>query len=125
MPVRVLDVGQCDPDHASLRRMLEGKFSAQVVRVATGDEAEAEMAKSKFDLVLVNRKLDIDYSDGMDVVRRVVAMPEGQRASIMLVSNYPEYQEEAVKAGAAYGFGKAELTDARVQERLKQILAAK
>lgn len=103
--------------------MLESKFGAQVVRVADGEQAAAELAKGKFDLVLVNRKLDIDYSDGMEIVRRVVGLPDEQRPPIMLVSNYPEYQEEAVKAGAAYGFGKAELTDPRVHDRLRPFLA--
>jgi hypothetical protein len=41
----------------------------------------------------------------------------------MLVSNYPEYQEQAVGAGAAMGFGKAELRSPATLARLAEFLA--
>ena len=40
----------------------------------------------------------------------------------MLVSNHPEYQEEAVQVGAEYGFGKNEYQNPETVERLKPYL---
>lgn len=123
MSKRVLDVGQCDPDHASIRRMLQGWFDVEITRVATGDEALAALRAAPMDLVLVNRKLDIDYSDGLEVLHRIKHDPELERVPVMLVTNYPEHQAAAVAAGGEYGFGKKELAAATTRERLAKFLA--
>ncbi len=40
----------------------------------------------------------------------------------MLLSNFPQYQEAAVAAGAEPGFGKAELDRPETLERLRRFL---
>ena len=40
----------------------------------------------------------------------------------MLVSNYPEWQQAAIAAGALPGFGKAELNRAETREKLAAVL---
>ena len=40
----------------------------------------------------------------------------------MLVTDYPEYQRAAVKAGAEAGFGKSELQTPQTREKLKRFL---
>ncbi|MCE9548507.1 MAG: response regulator [Planctomycetia bacterium] len=122
MAKRVLDVGQCGPDHAPIRRMIEGRFGAQVSQVDTSDAALAALRAGQFDLVLVNRKLDHDYTDGVDVIRRIKADAALAAVPCMLVSNYPEYQIEAVAAGAEPGFGKQELNQPATHERLAKFL---
>jgi hypothetical protein len=61
-------------------------------------------------LVLVNRILDRDKTSGLDLIKELVAEREKREdanpAHIMLVSNYPEFQREAVQMGAVEGFGK-------------------
>ena len=58
MPKRVLDVGQCGPDHSSIRSYLTRNFDCEVVQVDDAAGALAELKGGQFDLVLVNRKLD-------------------------------------------------------------------
>ena len=120
---RVLDVGQCGPDHAAIRRLLEGAFGAEVVQADRLDDALAALRRGPFELVLVNRKLDIDYSDGMEIVRAIKADPRLAATPVMLVTNYPEHQQAAIAAGAEQGFGKAELALAQTRERLARFLS--
>jgi two-component system chemotaxis response regulator CheY len=123
MPLRVLDVGQCVPDHAAIRRLLESKFAAQVVQTHGMEDTLAELQRGQFALVLVNRKLDADYSDGMEIIKRIKADPQLSGVAVMLVSNYPDAQQQAVAIGAEMGFGKAQLTSAETHERLKIVLS--
>jgi two-component system chemotaxis response regulator CheY len=122
MTKRVLDVGNCVPDHAAIRRLVEGNFDAQVVQADDLAGALAKLQQQAVDLVLVNRKLDLDYSDGMAIVRHLKADPQWSATPVMLITNYPEYQAKAVAAGAAPGFGKQELRSNETLEKLKRFL---
>lgn len=109
MTKRVLNVGQCNPDHASISRFLTMNFRAAVDRADELDETLEMLRAKSYDLVLINRKLDIDYSDGMRILKTLKADEEFREIPVMIVSNYADAQEAAVAAGAARGFGKAEL----------------
>jgi CheY-like chemotaxis protein len=122
MPKRVLDVGQCGPDHASIRSYLTRNFGCEVVQVDDAAGAIAELKDGQFDLVLVNRKLDCDYSDGIDVIRTLKADPDSGSVPVMLVTNYPEHQEAAMAVGAIRGFGKLEFAKPETRERLAEVL---
>lgn len=123
MAKRVLDVGQCSMDHASIRRLVEGQFGAEIVQTNGIDDTLQRLTDEQFDLVLVNRKLDADYSDGLNVIRAIKREAALSRTPVMLVSNYPDAQEEAVAAGAVPGFGKAELGQPATREKLRPFLA--
>ncbi len=73
--------------------------------------------------MLINRKLDADYTDGTELLRLIKADAALQPTPVMIVSNYPEYQDAAVQMGAEYGFGKAELGRSDVVARLQPFLA--
>jgi CheY-like chemotaxis protein len=122
MPKRVLDVGQCGPDHAAICRYLTRYFDCEISRAHTGDEALAMLKAGAFDLVLVNRKLDVDYSDGLEVIREIKADPATAAVPVMLVTNYPEHQDAAVAAGAIRGFGKLEYDKKETLDRLATVL---
>lgn len=122
MPKRVLDVGNCVPDHAAIRTMLERKFGAQVAQTDGPEDTLALLASEPFDLVLVNRKLDRDYSDGLPIIEAIKADPQLAKVPVMLITNYAEHQQTAVAAGAAYGFGKKQLYADETQARLAKIL---
>jgi len=124
MRKRVLDIGNCVPDHAAIRGMLEGQFQADVAQADGPSDALAALRKQPFDLVLVNRKLDQDYSDGLEVIKQIKADGKLQSIPCMLITNYSDQQEAAIAAGAVYGFGKKELYDQKTQERLSKFLAA-
>lgn len=123
MPKQVLDVGQCVPDHAAIRRLLEKNFDVNVVRTHELADTLEALRRQSFDLVLINRKLDIDYSDGMAILEAIKADPQLAPTPVMLVTNYPEHQQAAVKAGAEDGFGKNELGAAATVEKLKPFLS--
>ena len=122
MSKRVLDVGNCVPDHAAIRRLIEGHFDASVAQANDLAGAVAELERQSADLVLVNRKLDLDYSDGMAILRHLKSDPRWAKVPVMLITNYPEYQAEAVAAGAEPGFGKQELRNNETLEKLKRFL---
>lgn len=123
MAKRVLDVGQCGFDHGAIRRLIEDEFAAEVFQAHGLNDALARLKNEPFDLVLINRKLDADYSDGLAVVRAIKADASLAGTPVMLVSNYPDAQDEAVAAGAVPGFGKAELNQPATREKLRQVLS--
>jgi CheY-like chemotaxis protein len=119
---RVLDVGQCGPDHATIRDFLAHYFDCELVRTHGGEDTFRELDAGPFDLVLINRKLDADYSDGIDIIHRMKADPKTAGVPVMLVTNYPEHQDAAVAAGALRGFGKLECNEPTTRERLAAVL---
>jgi CheY-like chemotaxis protein len=121
-PAHVLDVGNCGADHDAIRSFLERGFDVRVSSVMFAHEALAALRCARYDLVLVNRLIFADNSDGMELVRAVRADPELRATPIMLVSNYPDAQAAAVAAGALPGFGKAALGTAETIARLAQVL---
>ena len=121
---RVLSVGQCAFDHGTIARHLERTFDARVTGVDSFDQALDELRSGPYDLVLVNRIGDRDGAPGLDLIRALKADPALASVPVMLVSNYPEAQAEAVALGALPGFGKAELRNPMTRERLARALAA-
>lgn len=124
MSKRVLNVGQCVPDHGSISRFLHSHFDVVIEKIDSGPETLDRLRKEACDLVLINRKLDADYSDGTDILRQIKADAELANVPVMIVSNYKESQENAVAMGAEYGFGKAELGASDVIARLEPFLKA-
>ena len=122
MKKRVLDVGQCSPDHAAIRSYLTRNFDCDLVQADAADDALAQLKAGRFDLILVNRKLDIDYSDGIDVIRALKADPATASVPVMLVTNYPEHQDAAIAAGAIRGFGKLEFDKPETRAALAAVL---
>ncbi len=121
---RVLDVGNCGHDHGQISSMLKRNFNAETVEAATASETLERLAREKFDLVLVNRKLDHDYSDGMEIIKLIKSQPELATIPVMLITNYPDHQELAVAAGALPGFGKLELNKETTHQRLAAVFTS-
>jgi two-component system chemotaxis response regulator CheY len=123
MSKTVLAVGNCAYDHAGIEQAISGRFDAKVIRAADLETALETLRGTAVDLVLVNRRLHADSSDGLGVIRRIKAAPQLAATPVMLLSNYPEYQQSAVAAGAEPGFGKAELDSPQTEEKLRRFLA--
>lgn len=119
---RVLSVGQCSVDHRAICHLMKSRFAAEVVSVDDWKHAKSLLVGESFDLMLVNRKLDRDYSDGIDVIRHLKADADHAGLPVMLVTNYPEHQELAVEAGAEPGFGKLEFDKPETIEKLARFL---
>lgn len=119
----LLDVGNCALDHGSITQLIEGHFDADIVWAHSPDEALRLVAERRFDLVIVNRKMDRDGSDGVELIQQIKSSPHTASQPVMLLSNYEEYQQAAVAAGAEPGFGKSQLDSPRTQELLARYLA--
>lgn len=122
MKKRVLSIGNCGFDNGSLRSAVSG-LGAEVAAAEDWSDAAELLRREKFDLVLVNRKLDADGSDGLEIIREMKQSPEFQATPVMLLSNYPEYQAKAVAAGAEPGFGKSQLHSRETTELLGKYLS--
>jgi CheY-like chemotaxis protein len=121
MKKRVLDVGNCGPDHAAIVRLM-GRFDADVVQADGAVDAIAALRAGGIDLVMVNRKLDMDYSDGIEVIRQIKADAKLATTPVMLITNYPEHQDAAEALGAIRGFGKLEYDKPETHERITTVL---
>lgn len=118
---RVLSIGNCGFDNGSLRSAVSG-FGAELEAAEDWTDAIDLMRREKFDLVLVNRRLDADGSDGLEIIREIKQSDEFQDVPVMLLSNYPQYQAQAVSAGAEPGFGKSQLHSRETSELLRKYL---
>lgn len=120
---KVLSVGQCGPDHAGIVSFLTRHFEGVVVETAKlpADTMQRLHANS-YDLVLINRKLDEDYSDGLDILKAIMADPAIASVPVMLITNYAEHQDAAVAAGAVRGFGKLEYGKPETVEAVRAVL---
>jgi CheY-like chemotaxis protein len=122
MTKTVLDVGNCNPDHSSLTTMLSTHYDVRVLRSHELKDTLETVAKEKVDLILINRKLDIDYTDGLEILRYLKQDEALKAIPAMIVTNYPEAQQEAVAEGAEYGFGKLQYKEAATHDRLGKFL---
>ncbi|MEM9187408.1 MAG: response regulator [Planctomycetota bacterium] len=128
MSKQVLDVGNCGPDHATITQFLESNFGCVVAQADRAEDALEKMIAAArdgrpFDLVVVNRKLDVDYSDGLDVIRQLKANPATAAVPVMLITNYADHQDAAEAAGALRGFGKLQYSEPATVERVRAALA--
>lgn len=122
MMARVLSVGQCGFDHASIAVRLRLGFGATVVGVGNRAAAIEALRGGGFDLVLVNRVFDEDGTAGLELIRDLKADPALAGVPVMLVSNFPDPQRAAESLGALPGFGKAEMSTPTARERLASVL---
>lgn len=122
MTKRVLDVGNCGPDHASIKSLLARHFDCQVDQAHGPEDTIAALRESEYHLVLINRKLDRDYSDGIEIIKQLKADAELSELPVMLVTNHAEHQDVAVSIGAERGFGKLQFDEPETVESLKLIL---
>ncbi|MCP4785837.1 MAG: response regulator transcription factor [Fuerstiella sp.] len=118
----VMSIGQCRPDNAAITHFLTSNFDVEVLATNLADDSLAALQSNAVDLILINRKLDADYSDGMEIMKLIRSNPQMEQIPVMLVSNFPESQEQAVAAGATYGFGKAELSSPETVQRVLDAL---
>jgi CheY-like chemotaxis protein len=119
---RVLSIGQCQADHSRISRLLHTQFSADVVAADTAEQALKHLQRERFALVLVNRVFDADSHSGLDFIRALRQRADIPEMPVMLVSNFPEAQEEAAAAGAVPGFGKDHLHELETIEKLRRYL---
>ena len=122
MTKTLLDCGNCGPDFNSIRQMVKSNFHASVIQSHGTEDTLAILREQKIDLVTVNRKLDRDYTDGLDVIKAIKADPDFSSVPVMLVTNYDEHQEAAMQEGCVRGFGKLSISDDTTRDSLAPFL---
>ena len=124
MPKTLLDCGNCGPDFNAIRQMAESNFGANVIQSHASKDTLEILRSQHVDLVTVNRKLDCDYSDGLEVIKAIRADPELGSVPLMLVTNFEEHQQAAIEAGCVRGFGKLAIADPNTLDLLSPFLEA-
>ena len=124
MTKRVLDVGNCAPDFASIKGFLTTQFDCQVDQAHGPQDSLDMLRQGDYALVLVNRKLDQDYTDGIEIIKAIKTDADLQNMPVMLITNYTEHQDAAVAIGAERGFGKLEYDKPETLEKLKPCLSS-
>jgi two-component system, chemotaxis family, chemotaxis protein CheY len=119
---KVLLVGHCGPDSSYLKAAIRNADKSATVLMADDSTELHRALEGGVDLVLFNRELGygFDVPDGASVIKQLRAAQPDLR--MILVSNYPDAQQQAVVAGAMPGFGKRELGSPRVTELLRSAL---
>ncbi len=121
----VLDIGNCNPDHDTIAKMLTSNFDVVVLRAHELCDALQLLSQKKVDLIVINRKLDIDYSDGIEILRHLKQDAAYKGIPTMIITNYAEQQLAAVAEGAEYGFGKLQYSEPATRDRLSRFLDKK
>ncbi|MBI5762653.1 MAG: hypothetical protein HZA51_03925 [Planctomycetes bacterium] len=121
----LLDVGNCDPDHAMIRGMLTKHFDVRIDRVMFVEDALTKMRERPYALVLFNRLVFADGSEGIELLRKAKADPALKGTPMMMISNYGDAQQASVAAGGEPGFGKADVADPKTAELLRKYLSPK
>lgn len=102
---RVLLVGHCGADTG----MLHGVVSQALPGVAIGSaHSDEQLAKADGkSLLLINRVLEGGFRSGggVELIAELAKRRDAPR--LLLISNYPDAQDAARKAGALQGFGKS------------------
>jgi hypothetical protein len=114
---RIAMVGHCGPDAAMLKHAVQRLADGASVELVT-DESQLQRVLKPEALLLVNRVLDGAFSleQGVDLIRELAGRDDGPR--FMLVSNFEQSQQQAVAAGAYPGFGKKQLGQPTMRDRL-------
>ena len=123
MSKRVVLVGHCGPDSSYLR-MTVSRVSREISVTMVDDDGDLQKSIAEgAELLLINRQLDYGFqeSEGVQMIARLHG--EHPNLKMMLISNFPESQAEALTAGAMPGFGKRELGSERVASLIREALA--
>lgn len=123
MKKTALSVGNCSMDEGNLRRVLAREFQADLEAVDSAEEALTALASRQYDLVLINRVFDLNGEEGLELIQKIKTEPATQPTPVMLISNYPDFQSQAEKLGAAPGIGKSTLSTKESLQRLAAFLA--
>lgn len=122
MTKQVLDVGNCSMDHGNIKHLIETHFGASVVRAHDQQSALDLLRSGNFDLVLVNRVFHRDRGDGLELISTIKSDPRLCTTPAMLISDLDDFQQKAIQAGAATGFGKKSLQSQETFRRLSPFL---
>ena len=118
----VLVVGHYDLDNPQITTLIETNFSAKVTRVKLLKKAKSSIDKNNYDLVIINRIGAFDQEEGIGLIREL-KKDSSLKTPLMLITNYDDQMELAVKSGAVQGYGKDKLLNKETLELLGKYLS--
>ena len=121
-PVKqIVLVGHCAADCRMLKSAIERATPGVAVR-SVGDMKALETLALACCLLLINRVLSSGWpaSAGVELIKLLKASP--LPPAMMLLSDFPDAQQQAEAAGAMPGFGKSELGGEKMTQRLQAAL---
>jgi DNA-binding response OmpR family regulator len=117
----VLIIGHCDLDNPQITSLIEKTFSVKTTRLKMLEKAVESLEKQDYDLVIINRIGAFDQESGLELIKAI--KQDGRfKMPLMMVTNYKDQMEEAIKCGAVLGYGKDRLHDKDTIELLSQYL---
>ena len=117
----VLIIGHCDLDNPQITSLIENNFSAKATRLKISKDAVGYLEKQDYDLVIINRIGAFDQESGLELIKAI--KQDGRfKVPLMMVTNYKDQMEEAIKCGAVPGYGKDRLHDKDTIELLGKYL---
>ncbi len=117
----VLIVGHCDLDHPQITSLIQKEFSANVTRLKHFKETIGYLEKYDYDLVIINRIGSFDQESCLELIKEI-KHEANVNVPLMMVTNYKDQMDIAVKLGAVPGYGKEELYDMETIELLRKYL---
>ena len=123
-PKRIVLVGHCGPDSSYLRMTVSRAVKDATILMADDEAHLNKLVDEGVDLLILNRVLDYGFSVdlGTDLIRKL--RQQRPDLKLMLVTNYPEVQAEAIGLGAFPGFGKREMGSPKVGDLLRNAVAS-
>ena len=85
---RVIDVGNCPPDYAAIKRMLETRFQAKVEQAHSADDAVQLLKSAPADLVLIN--LVLEHIEDIELVLRHALFVMQKGAQVIITEYHPD-----------------------------------
>ena len=116
--MKILDVGQCGVDGPRMKLLFREKLGATVVNASTLEDAAQKIESGGYDIVLINRILAADGSEGSELIKKF--SKQSDAPPMMLVSDHDEAQQQAVAMGAKRGFGKSALEEPETLELIRE-----
>ncbi len=117
----VLIVGHCDLDHPQITSLIKKNFTANVIRLKQLKETIGYLEKYDYDLVIINRIGAFDQESGLELIKNIIQKGHFN-VPLMMVTNYKDQMDIAIKIGAVPGYGKDKLYDIETIELLSKYL---
>ncbi|MGR3176483.1 MAG: response regulator [Candidatus Anammoxibacter sp.] len=118
----VLVVGHCNLDHPRIVSLLEDNFSAKTTRVKLLKDTKQLLSDGNYALAIINRVGASDQESGIELIKDI-KKDGSSETPLMLVTNYEDQMDLAVKNGGVPGFGKDKLFDKETVELLGSYLS--
>lgn len=120
MTQRVLSVGNCAYDQSNLQRVLKQHFRVEIDSADDAVSARKMINENDYNIVLINRVFDSNNESGIEFIKQL--KKNESEIPVMLISNFDEYQQQAMAEGAVQGFGKSSIGRPEFVELMMQYL---